>query len=201
MTLSFVWVLLSLALFGALHSFLASRRFKSAIIKRFGPSAMRWHRFAFSILSGLTILPTLALVLLLPDRSIYQLQRPYSGWLNFLQLLGAVGFAYGVLQTGFLNFIGFDRVLNPAAVNRPPRLVITGLYRWMRHPLYTSAMLLLWASPTFTWNRLALNLGVSLYFIIGSIFEEQKLREEFGEAYLAYRRRMPAFLPFPRPRE
>jgi protein-S-isoprenylcysteine O-methyltransferase Ste14 len=49
--------------------------------------------------------------------------------------------------------------------------------------------------PVMSWNLLALNLGVTLYFIIGSRFEEDKLLDEFGEAYAEYRRRTPAFLP------
>jgi len=200
MTAGFWWVLFSLVLYGALHSTLASRRFKAGLINRFGPGAMRWHRFIFSILGGLAFLPSLSLAALLPDVTIYQLDRPFSGWLRFIQLLGLIGLIYGVLQTGFFNFIGFDRVLDPAAVNRPPRLVTNGLYRLVRHPLYTCAFLILWVSPTLSWNRLALNLGVTAYLIIGSIFEEQKLRDEFGEAYLEYQRRTPAFLPIPRPR-
>jgi protein-S-isoprenylcysteine O-methyltransferase Ste14 len=197
MSANFWWILLSLVLFGGLHSFLASRRFKRWLQRRYSPGIMRWHRFAFSILGGLTILPGVALVYWLPDRTIYTLERPFSGWLIFLQLLGLIGLVYGVQQTGFFNFIGLDRVLDPAAVNRPPRLVTDGLYRLVRHPLYSCSMLILWAAPTLTWNRLALNLGVSLYFIIGSIFEEHKLRDEFGAAYVEYKRRTPAFLPFP----
>ncbi|MFN7037866.1 MAG: methyltransferase family protein, partial [Bellilinea sp.] len=70
-----------------------------------------------------------------------------------------------------------------------------GLYRWVRHPLYTCSLLFLWLMPVMSWNLLALNLGVTLYFIIGSRFEEDKLLDEFGEAYAEYRRRTPAFLP------
>jgi protein-S-isoprenylcysteine O-methyltransferase Ste14 len=63
-------------------------------------------------------------------------------------------------------------------------------------------MLVLWASPALSWNRLALNLGASAYLIIGSIFEEQKLLDEFGAAYANYRSRTPAFLPrLRRPRD
>ncbi len=195
MTAGFWWISLSLILYGGLHSLLASRRLKSALVRRFGPGAMRWHRFLFSVIGGLTILPILALIALLPDRPIYAVGRPYSILLDLLRLAGVVGLVYGVLQTGFMNFIGLDRVLDPTAVHRPPRLVTNGLYRWVRHPLYTSAFLLLWAAPELSWNKLAFNLGVTVYLVIGSIYEEQKLRDEFGSPYDEYRRRTPAFLP------
>src|SRR5574340_372193 len=195
MTTGFWWILISLVVYGGLHSLLASRRLKARLTNRFGPASLRWHRFLFSAISGLTILPILALVALLPDRPIYAVAQPLSALLDLLRLVGAVGLVYGVLQTGFMNFIGLDRVLDPAAVNRPPRLVTDGLYRWVRHPLYTSAFLLLWAAPELSWNKLAFNLGVSAYLVIGSIYEEQKLRDEFGAAYDDYRQRTPAFLP------
>lgn len=195
MTTGFWWIVLSLILYGGLHSLLASRRFKAALMRLFGPDSLRWHRFLFSVIGGLTILPILALIALLPDRPIYAVGRPYSTLLDLLRLAGLIGLVYGVLQTGFMNFIGLDRALDPAAVNRPPRLVTNGLYRWVRHPLYTSAFILLWAAPELSWNKLAFNLGVTVYLVIGSIFEEQKLRDEFGSAYDEYHRRTPAFLP------
>ena len=195
MIAGFWWVLLSLALYATLHSLLASRRFKAWLERRFGPGSRRWHRLAFSILGGLTFLPTLALVALLPDRVIYTIPYPFSSWLRLVQVIGLVGLAFGVLQTGFFNFIGLDRAIDPAALETPRQLVTSGLYRLVRHPLYTCTMLLLWANPTLSWNRLAFNLGVSAYFVIGSIFEEQKLLDEFGAAYADYKRRTPAFLP------
>lgn len=195
MTAGFWWILFLLLIYGVLHSLLASRRFKAALLRRLGPGALRWHRFLFSVMGGLTILPVLALVLLLPDRTIYAVGRPFSWLLNLLRLAGLAGLVYGVLQTGFMNFIGLDRVLDPAAADKSPRFVTKGLYRWVRHPLYTCAMLLMWAAPNLSWNTLAFNLGVSVYLVIGSRYEEQKLLDEFGSAYEAYSRRTPAFLP------
>jgi len=195
MIAGFWWVLLSLTAYGGLHSLLASRRFKAALEQRYGAGAMRWHRLIFSILGGLTFLPPLALVIWLPDRVIYAVPYPVSSWFRLLQLIGLVGVAYGVLQTGFFNFIGLNSALDPAVLQQPPRLVTTGLYRLVRHPLYTCTLLFIWASPTMSWNSLGLNIGITAYFIVGSIFEEQKLLDEFGEAYADYRRRTPAFLP------
>ena len=195
MTTGFWWVLFSLVLYGALHSLLASRRFKAALTRRFGPPAMRWHRLLFSLQAGLLFLPVLVLVNSLPDRTIYAVSAPFSTLLRLLQLAGISGLVYGVGQTGFFNFIGLNRLLDPAALNQPPRFVTSGLYRHVRHPIYTSTMLMLWATPVLSWNQLALNLGISGYMIIGSLFEEQKLLDEFGSAYREYSRRTPAFLP------
>src|SRR3546814_3776572 len=67
----------------------------------------------------------------------------------------------------------------------------------MRHPLYSALFLMLWGlarSPlglaTATW--------ASVYLIVGSRIEEQRLIARYGDAYRTYRRATPAFLPWKR---
>ncbi len=88
------------------------------------------------------------------------------------------------------------RGVTPGSVAEPPEpLVVGGLHRYLRHPLYTAAFLLLWglvdgpfALATATW--------ASAYFLIGTWFEERKLVRLYGETYRDYRRRVPAYLPW-----
>jgi len=56
----------------------------------------------------------------------------------------------------------------------------------------------LWFTPLMTVNLLALNLGVTAYFILGGVFEERKLLRQFGQVYADYRQRTPMLLPWPR---
>jgi methanethiol S-methyltransferase len=76
----------------------------------------------------------------------------------------------------------------------------TGLYRYVRHPLYTCSILILWLVPVMTVNLLAFNLGATLYMTIGAFFEERKLVREFGGEYEAYRRHTPMLVPGLKPR-
>jgi len=71
--------------------------------------------------------------------------------------------------------------------------VLTGLYRWVRHPLYTAGLLFIWLIPVMTANLLALNIGLTIYLITGALFEERKLVREFGEAYIEYRKVTPCW--------
>jgi protein-S-isoprenylcysteine O-methyltransferase Ste14 len=75
--------------------------------------------------------------------------------------------------------------------------VINGLYCHVRHPLYSAGLLFIWLSPLMTTSLLALNLGLTLYIIIGSIFEERRLVGQFGQAYVDYQRRVPRLIPRP----
>ena len=56
--------------------------------------------------------------------------------------------------------------------------------------------MLLWLSPVMTLNLLVTYLLISLYFYIGSIYEERRLLAEFGAAYQAYRRCVPRLIPW-----
>ena len=44
-------------------------------------------------------------------------------------------------------------------------------------------------------NLLAFNLGATLYFITGAVFEERKLLKAFGRTYSNYRKRTPMLVP------
>jgi protein-S-isoprenylcysteine O-methyltransferase Ste14 len=67
----------------------------------------------------------------------------------------------------------------------------------VRHPLYTAGLLFIWLIPVMTANLLALNIGLTMYLIIGALFEERKLVREFGEAYIQYRKNTPMLVPRP----
>jgi len=195
----FWWILLANALYGAPHSFLAANSTKAWVAARFGEHTyQRYYRLFFSVIGGLTFLPVLALVALLPDRPLYTILAPWVYLTLAIQALAVIGLIVGVMQTGALSFLGLRQWLafDPQrSTPQPEKLVLDGLYRWVRHPLYTCAYLFIWLMPIMTWNILALNLGVSAYLWIGSIFEEHKLVEQFGRAYEEYRARTARIIP------
>jgi protein-S-isoprenylcysteine O-methyltransferase Ste14 len=100
----------------------------------------------------------------------------------------------GLKQTGMTSFIGLRQVLLPEDTF-PPKLITDGFYRYVRHPLYTAGLVIIWLIPTMTCNLLALNLGLTIYIIVGAYFEERKLLDEFGDAYAEYRRHTPMLIP------
>ncbi len=193
MTSGFWWVLLVVAMYGVVHSLLASRLAKLALERWLGRRVRRYYRLGFSLIAMVTFLPVLVLGIFLPDRRIYSIPLPWFALTVLLQMASLVGLLYSVRQTGPARFLGLDTALDPGEARRD--LVARGLYRHVRHPLYTCTLLFLWLMPVMTWNLLAFNLGVTAYFIIGSRFEEDKLIEEYGPAYIEYRRLTPAFLP------
>jgi protein-S-isoprenylcysteine O-methyltransferase Ste14 len=194
MLLSISLVFLVVSVYGFIHSLLASLKAKVLARDWFGSSADRWYRLAYNLFATLSLLPVLALLLALPDIRLYAIPFPWVLITLAIQFLAMLALAVGLLQTGVWSFLGLRQLIGPPEAG-PPRLVVTGLNGWVRHPLYTAGLVFIWLSPVMTVNLLTLNVGLTLYIVIGAWLEERKLWREFGETYAEYRERTPMLVP------
>jgi protein-S-isoprenylcysteine O-methyltransferase Ste14 len=95
----------------------------------------------------------------------------------------------GVLQTDTLSFVGLRQLVD---ADPPSSLVTRGLYRFVRHPLYTAGLLFMWLTPQVSVNLFVIFVALTLYLLIGAWFEERRLLREFGPEY---RRVTPMLVP------
>lgn len=83
-------------------------------------------------------------------------------------------------------------------VANPHGLVMTGPYRYLRHPFYTSYLVFWigWAIATWSaWSLIPL-LAITVIYVIAALGEERKFsRTEMAEAYEEYRRQTGFFWP------
>lgn len=193
-TLSVLIILLAAALWGAVHSWLASLSAKALAARKLGPTGRRVYRLGYNVFAVVTFLPLLALVRLLPDRALYAIPSPWVYLTLALQGLAGLALAAGVLQTGPFTFAGLRQLVSGETDDNGP-LVVNGLYRRVRHPLYSAGLVFVWLTPVMTLNLLTLYAALTFYIVVGAIFEERKLLKIYGEAYAAYRRRTPMFVP------
>lgn len=191
----FLMILLACGLYGGLHSWLASPGVKQRVSTRLGSRGGRYYRLFYNIVGSITALPLFALARWLPDQPLYTIPFPWTLLTYGLQALGVVGLVIEVRQTGMVEFLGLDGLL-PGWQPRSAQLVTGVLYRWVRHPLYTCGLLVLWLILGMTWNRLALALGLTFYILAGIPFEERKLAREFGAEYENYRQKTPMLIPW-----
>ena len=191
--MSTIYILLSLLLWGLVHSLLASLAFKAWLTNLLGKSLMRGYRLFYNIFSLVTFLPILYLVATLPDAPLYSVLAPISYLMLLGQGVGAVLLLVGVLQTDTLYFVGLRQFFEQ---EQPAKFVTNGLYRLVRHPLYTAGLLFLWLSPQVTVNSFTLYVAVTIYILIGAFFEERKLLREFGAAYAEYKTKTPMLIPW-----
>ena len=199
-----VLILLAMVVFGILHSLLASQAAKRLARTAVGARhAHGWYRLLYNITAAISLMPALLLLIGLPDRELYRIPQPWSYVALAIQALAALGLIYSVYQLDLFHFSGLRQLAawiggseaHSESDTSAGHLVVDGLHRYVRHPLYTTSLIVLWLVSPMTVNRLAFLISVTTYFYVGSIFEERKLVAEFGEAYREYQRRVPRLAP------
>jgi protein-S-isoprenylcysteine O-methyltransferase Ste14 len=115
------------------------------------------------------------------------------------RLPGAVLLALGgaIYAWCVWDFATFGRG-TPAPIDAPVKLVVRGLYHYVRNPMYVgvSTVILGWAALYGSARLLLYAAGVaSVFHAFVVLYEERHLRAEFGDEYEAYTRRVGRWLP------
>lgn len=95
------------------------------------------------------------------------------------------------------DFLSFGRG-TPAPIDAPKKLVIRGLYRYVRNPMYIGVLTVIlgWSILFRSWDVLLYGLVVSTSFhLFITRYEEPHLHDVFGVDYDAYRARVRRWLP------
>lgn len=115
----------------------------------------------------------------------------------FLSILGTFWGFWALHPIDFSYMLGLKPILNNLRVKPsfPMPLRIRGPYRWVRHPLYLFIIVIIWAYPLLTADRLLFNVLWTIWIVIGAFLEERDLVANFGAAYRDYQQRVPMFIP------
>ena len=128
----------------------------------------------------------------------------WFGWGAFMRpiLRIALGSPLTVLGGGLTAWciVRFRRAHGtPVPLNPPQELVFDGLYERVRNPMMTGVFVFMLGLALLMGSRALLFLGLPLLICAGVFFvkviEEPELERRFGQAYVAYRNRVPMFLP------
>lgn len=192
------WNVFLILAFGAIHSLLAQPAAHARLARRIPAQAIRAAYLAATGLSLLAVMgfwqSTGKIIWAAPlsQKTTYVISIALYCAFFAVPLRLAQGLS-------FTEFLGLRQIYQtPAELTRTegtPKLLETGLYGWVRHPIYLFTMLAFAVTPTMTLDRL-LVLGASLAYLAWGIpLEERKLIRVFGPAYEAYRSRVPALFP------
>ena len=186
---AFAWFL-----FALVHSLLA----RPSLQEKFESHVKSWYRLLYNLLALISV----AIVLVagrswLSDNRFAMFDNQLVEIFSLVvQLLGLVVLVLAFASYDKGRFIGITQVITgervSSATNEP--LQRSGLNRWMRHPLYTGAFLVLWGGAISLLGFWTAIWG-TLYLVIGSRFEERKLINIYGDDYRRYQQDVPQFFP------
>jgi methanethiol S-methyltransferase len=185
--------LLSLVFF-LQHSGMVRRGFR-ARLARFIPK--RFHLAIYSIASGIA-LASVVIFWQPTGRNLLVLEGTLRGIAQAGTLIAVAGFVWGASALKGFDLFGLApiRAYLSGRKEAPSVFVVRGPYRWVRHPLYSSILLLFWLCPDVTLDRLLFNILWTAWIWMGSVLEEADLEGEFGDAYRSYRRSVPMLIPW-----
>jgi protein-S-isoprenylcysteine O-methyltransferase Ste14 len=86
----------------------------------------------------------------------------------------------------------------PAPIAPTERLVVTGLYRHVRNPMYVAVTGLIFAQLLLFGHAALLAYGVAIWMafhLFVLLYEEPALHAKFGEEYEAYAKAVPRWIP------
>jgi len=189
-----ILILFNCLLFALIHSLLASEKIKS-LIKRNFESLFKFYRLFYVIFS---IFILLLIYFYSPDPIIiiYNIDYPYDILILSIQIIAVIGIWFSFIKLDFIDFLGIKNILSPTKDTEPNQtLIVAGMYKYCRHPIYFFTIIFLFARPFMDLQLFLFSISATLYFLIGSFYEEKKLINKFGTDYLNYMSKVPRIIP------
>jgi protein-S-isoprenylcysteine O-methyltransferase Ste14 len=176
----------------SLHSILAATSFKKYPHKWMGMHS-KFYRLYYSLFSFAGLVVLLYLQFTVTSMPIFVETKT-------TEILGLIVSAIGALimvvciSKYFFQLSGLKSLIRESA---PNELMITGIHKYVRHPLYTGTFIFIWGL-LIVYPMLSLlitNIIITIYTLIGIRFEEKKLVKEFGDSYKSYKENTPMLIP------
>ncbi len=193
-------LLILFALFGYLHSLLASVKVKIFFRKIFG-KAIAFYRLGYNILSFVLLYliwdlgPQLSL-------QIYTLKSPYDYLVLIPQIISIIGIIWCFKYANFREFIGLNQIdrflknqYSENELDENYTLRIEGPYKYSRHPIYFFSIVFLLFRAEMNLFYLTMFISFTAYFIIATFYEEKKMVRLFGDDYKNYQKNVPRIFP------
>ena len=143
--------------------------------------------------SGQFIFLVIFLVIWILDSFIFRFSTILANYIPLyirLILLGLL-FVPGV----YLAISGLRVVFTE--VRDPPQVIKTGVFSYVRHPIYLASLLFYIGVFLTTMSLISLVIGVGIFIFYNYIatFEEDQLEQIFGQDYKDYKKKVPKWLP------
>jgi protein-S-isoprenylcysteine O-methyltransferase Ste14 len=131
--------------------------------------------------------------------SRWKLQAPFLHFYGF-RVIGIVA-SLPVLLDSFARF-ALQGLGTPAPVFPTRHLVVTGLYRYVRNPMYVAVTGLIAGQALLLGNRTLLSYGIVVWLCFHAfvlLYEEPVLRKKYAAQYEEFCQNVPRWIPRSRP--
>jgi len=187
------WILLGGWIgFALLHSVLAAPGVKAPIQRAMGRYS-RYYTLSYSGVATISLAGILAWQYTIPSPVLgpFPILKYVAGLIAGVPGLWLMGIC---IRKYFFQLSGISALYGE---EQRPELVISGVHRYIRHPLYLGTLLVVWGLFLFfpLLSNLLAVVVITLYTVIGSWLEERKLLRTFGVAYEDYQRQTPMLIP------
>jgi len=182
----------------ALHSYLISTGFTN-LMARLLKNYYAFYRLFYILISLILLIPLINFTAQTNTRIIITYEYPLS-IVRYALISGSLLMFFWAFFFNYdsLSFFGIRQILNFGKIkNQNPTDGIrkNGLLGMIRHPMYLALIIYLWCQ-TFRVMDIMINMMLTIYIIIGTWLEENKLILEFGNAYIKYQQEVPMLIPF-----
>ena len=180
----------------AVHSLLASLTVKRWVSEHL-PDFMPAYRLTYNILAIALLAFPLWILFTGHRTSVWQFEG-WSFWLtNGIALLAIIGFIISMKYYDGQEFLGIRQLKEQEKrIEDQENLHISPFHRYVRHPWYCFALMLIWTRPMDSL-MLVSAVFMTLYFFLGSRLEERKLKSYYGDVYRRYIDKVPGIVPLP----
>ncbi len=156
-------------------------------------SGFRYFRLLYTLFAFASFAVVILYQVNLQQVQLFLLTDPifYAG---LLICFGGLVLMIVCISKYFVGLSGIKALFKEETSNQ---LIISGVHRFVRHPLYLGTFVFIWGlllvQPYL--SLLIANTIITVYTLIGMRLEEAKLVDEFGEDYIKYQQTVPRILP------
>jgi protein-S-isoprenylcysteine O-methyltransferase Ste14 len=195
--IQYLYAVIGWVLWCTLHSVLISMTVMDYLKKRLG-DGFRFYRVFYNTVAIATLIPLIHYSVSIRQELVFRWDGPLVIIQGLLLLTSISLFIAGGWGYSLSKLLGIHQIMENRlgrSLSGYDTFVVKGIHLIVRHPWYLAGILIVWAQDLY-FSTILVNMVISAYFYIGSILEEQKLTEEFGDRYREYQRNVSMLFPY-----
>ena len=159
----------------------------------------RYYRLVYNLTAIITLLPIYFFGKSIAADAFFRWPETLELLRYVLLFLSIILFFIGAQKYDMLQFLGIRQIRSGdshMSLSADDELDTSGILSITRHPWYLAALIFIWVfQKELNYADLLVRVILTAYLFIGSILEERKLIQEYGDDYRKYMQQVSMLLP------